>query len=374
MKLLVISSNYPSPQAPQVGTFVYKLMQEFVQLGTDITVIAPKKLSIIKKEQQHYGQELAKVYRPQKLTFSNKKIGPFNTYHLTNYFQARAIKKTVNNLNEDFSGVYCHFISSGLHYYQAFPKSKLPLFVAVGEYHNIDVIRKHYSKKYYGEFLNKVKGFIAVSPLVQEKLISLGVPATKILIAPNGTDLSKFKPRNKLELRKKYRLPLDKKIVLFVGRLLENKGPLRVEEALNQVSDDTVAVFIGKGPQQPTHSKIVFSGTVEHHTVAEYMSLADVFVLPTLHEGSSNVIIEAMASGLPIVSSDIPEIRVQCNPDYAVLVNPKVTNEIAAALNQLLNDDTLRGQMSQAALEASKQFDITQRAQRILAFIKRSRE
>lgn len=370
MKLLVISSNYPSPQAPQVGTFVYKLMQEFVQLGTDITVIAPKKLSIKKKEQRHYGQELAKVYRPQKLTFSNKKIGPFNTYHLTNYFQARAIKKTVNNLNEDFSGVYCHFISSGLHYYQAFPKSKLPLFVAVGEYHNIDVIRKYYSKKYYGEFLNKVKGFIAVSPLVQEKLISLGVPAAKILIAPNGTDLSKFKPRNKGELRKKYQLPLDKKIVLFVGRFLENKGPLRVQDALNHLSGDAVAVFIGKGPQQPTHPKIVFSGTVEHHTVAEYMALADVFVLPTLHEGSSNVIIEAMASGLPIVSSDIPEIKVQCNPEYAILVDPMNTNDISEALNTILANDTLRIQMSQSAFEASRQFDITQRAQRILDFIK----
>src|SRR5690554_1428589 len=107
MKLLVISSNYPSPQTPQVGTFVYKLIQEFVQLGTDITVISPKKISTNRKAQQHYGQELATVYRPQKLTFSNKKIGPFNTYHLTSYFQARAIKKTFNNLKQNFSGVYC---------------------------------------------------------------------------------------------------------------------------------------------------------------------------------------------------------------------------------------------------------------------------
>src|SRR5690606_40325536 len=81
------------------------------------------------------------------------------------------------------------------------------------------------------------------------------------------------------------------------------------------------------------------------------MALADVFVLPTLHEGSSNVIIEAMASGLPIVSSDIPEIRVQCNDNYSILVNPNSVDEIAEALNKVLRNDDLRMRMSKQRSE-----------------------
>jgi teichuronic acid biosynthesis glycosyltransferase TuaC len=96
--------------------------------------------------------------------------------------------------------------------------------------------------------------------------------------------------------------------------------------------------------------------------------------LPTQHEGSSNVIVEAMASGLPIVSSDLPEIRVQCKQEYATLVDPMSVDDIANALNTILSNDNLREKMSQSALKASKRFDINQRAQRILQFINQNYE
>lgn len=367
--ILVISSNYPSDQSPQVGTFVYKLIQEFVALGNSVVVVSPKKYRFKEKVKIFYGEENATVFRPKRLSFSNKKIGFINTFFLTNYFQGRAIKKTVDGLEHTPDIVYCHFIISAINYFQAYPNSTIPVFVAVGEYRNIDIVRQKFSSRKYLSFLNRVRGFIAVSHQVEEKLISLGVPQTKIIVEPNATDLNKFKPRNKNELRIKYNLPLDKRIVLFVGRFLDNKGPLRVKEALSLLEDDVAAIYIGRGPQQVEHPRILFSGAVEHHIVAEYMSLSDVFVLPTLHEGSSNVIVEAMASGLPIVSSDIPEIRAQCNPGFATLVDPMDVAAIADALKDIVSDDELRFKMSSNALKASRQFDIRQRAERILNFI-----
>lgn len=368
MNILVISSNYPSPTAPQLGTFVYKLIQQFAETN-NVVVISPQKYKLRNKKETFYGDEKAMVYRPKKLSFSNKRIGKLNTFHWSSYSQSRAIKKAFQKIDFIPDVIYCHFIISAINYLKAFPDSKIPVYVAVGEYHNIDVVRSNYSETTYQNFLNKIKGFIAVSPMVRDKLLSLGVSSSKIIVAPNGTDLSKFKPRDKKELRDKYGLPLDKKILLFVGRFIENKGPLRVQEALNSLDDDVVAIFIGKGVQQPSHPKIIFSGSVEHHIVADYMALADVFVLPTLHEGSSNVIIEAMASGLPIVSSDIPEIRVQCKPEYSILVNPMEVDEIAGALNKVLRNNDLRMRMSKQAYEASKSFDLKQRAKLILQFI-----
>jgi len=372
--LVVAGNNYPSSAEPQNGTFVYKLIQEFVLLGNNVSVVAPQKYSLKMKYNVDYGEESAVIFRPKSLSFSNKKIWFINTIYFTNYFQSKAIKNAVSNMILKPEIIYCHFIVSGLLYNQAFPNLKLPVFIAVGEYNNIDVIRKNYKSEYYSEFINKVSGFIAVSPQIKDKLISLGVQEKNIILEPNGTDLNKFKPRNKKELRARYGLPLDKKIILFVGRFIESKGPLRVQEALYKLGDDVSAIFIGKGPQQLNHPKILFSGALGHNTVAEYMALADVFVLPTLHEGSSNVIVEAMASGLPIVSSNLPEIRVQCKSDFATLVDPMNVDEIVNALNNILGDGNLREIMSQSALKASKHFDINQRAQRILEFIKQNLE
>lgn len=370
MKILVISSNYPNSAFPQIGTFVYKLVQEFMKQKKEVIVISPQKIHIRKKSLgENYGVEKATVFRPNHWSLSNKSFLLWNTYSLTRFFQSMAIKRVIveNKIQSDV--VYCHFISSALLYLKAFPQSTTPLFVAVGEYKNIDVVRSYYDKEAYDAFLRKITGFIAVSVQIKLKLLEIGVPENKIMVAPNGTDLSTFKLRNKIQLRKKYGLPLEKKIVLFVGRFLDNKGPLRVLDALNQLDDSVRGVFIGKGPQEIEGNKIIFQGTVMHNQVAEFMSLADIFVLPTLHEGSSNVIIEAMASGLPIVSSDIPEIQAQCDPSFSFLVDPNDVSQITSALKKLVVNNDLRKRMSKNALNNSKNYDLTNRAVRILNFI-----
>lgn len=370
MNVLVISSNYPSSQFPQVGTFVYKLIQEFAKLNNKVTVVSPQIKRTAKQYlDQNYGNELAEVYRPTFWSFSNKKIINWNTYSATRFFQSRVIRKTVieNKIQSDI--VYCHFISSALLYIEAFPKSETPIFVAVGEYKNIDIVRSYYKKEVYNNFLNKISGFIAVSPQVKLKLIEIGLSENKIMVAPNGTDLSRFKIRDKIKLREKYQIPQHKKVILFVGRFLENKGPRRVLEAINRLDENVCAIFIGKGPQEFESEKIAYKGAVAHDTVAEFMSLSDVFVLPTLHEGSSNVIIEAMASGLPIVSSSIPEIQVQCDPSFSFLVDPNNIDQITESLYKLTSNEELRKVMSENALRKSKDFDVSARAVKILDFI-----
>lgn len=369
MNIIVVSSNYPSAQAPQKGTFVYKLIQQFVEQDNQVVVVSPQSFTWKKKELSGYGIEKANVLRPTKFSFSNRKIGPWNTFHLTVYFQVRAIKRAIKTIKIKPDVVYCHFITSAITYLKAFPYSDLPVYVAVGEYHNIDVVRNYFSIKEYDFFLSKIKGFVAVSPQVEKKLCDLGVPQSKIMVAPNATDLDIFKPRKKELIRKNLGLPINKNIVLFVGRFIENKGPLRVQAAISKLPEDVVAVFIGKGPQTPNHKKIIFAGTVQHDQVAHYMAAADLFVLPTLHEGSSNVIVEAMASGLPIISSKIPEIETQCNPDFSILIDPYDINQIYESINSVLSNPLKQRQMSQAALEHSKSFDIQKRCRRILNFI-----
>src|SRR5690606_39702556 len=129
MNILVISSNYPSPTAPQRGTFVYKLIQQFAETN-NVVVISPQNYKLRNKKETFYGDEKAMVYRPKKLSFSNKKIGAINTFHWSNYFQVRAIKQSFHKVDFTPDVIYCHFIISAINYLQAFPDSKIPVYVA----------------------------------------------------------------------------------------------------------------------------------------------------------------------------------------------------------------------------------------------------
>lgn len=370
MNILIFSGNYPSQRASQKGVFLYNLVQEFVRQGHDVMVIAPEKYSFNRGIKEDYGTELAKVIRPVGFSFSNKKIGFIDTGKLTRYFTTRTARKAIKDLDFKPDVVYCHFLISALTYLRAVPNTKIPVYLASGESGGwIKNILSGWEDEFKETYLEKIKGIIAVSPHLKQEWMELGYPESNIILEPNGADLDRFKPQNKKELRRKHNLPLNKKILIFVGQFIKRKGVKLIEKALDAVDDEVRAVFLGKGPLQLSHPKIIYSGPVPNKEVAEYMAASDIFVMPTLSEGSSNVIVEAMASGLPIVSSDIPEIKAQCAPEFSILVNPKSVEEISKALNAVLQDDDRREKMGKAARKASRKFDISKRAERILKFI-----
>ena len=94
------------------------------------------------------------------------------------------------------------------------------------------------------------------------------------------------------------------------------------------------------------------------------------FVLPSLAEGCSNVIVEAMACGLPIVSSDLPFNYDILDSSNSILVNPMNVQEIADAIVKLKNDEPLRLTLSEGALKKTSDLTIEKRVTKILKFIR----
>ncbi len=371
MKVLVVSNNYPTERMPYHGTFVYQLIQQFAKLGHEVTVIRPTYL-IPKKvllKKYNYGEELATVYRPKYLSTSAKSIFGYNTYHIGERFQMNAVKKVVEKNKIEFDVVYAHFFTNAFIAIGALASYNKPIFAAIGEYLHIDIRRAYYKPEFYNKTIAKIAGFIAVSPQIKEKLLSLGINEEKIVVRPNGVNFNVFFPRDKNKMRKKYKLPLDKKLVIFVGRLYKDKGPKKLLEAVESI-DGVNLIFVGTGEEELQSEKIVFKERVPAKQVPELLSAADVFALPTLHEGSCNAIVEAMACGLPIVSSDIPEVRVQCKPSFSVLVDPLNVEAIHGAIEGIVCDQKKMDLMSEKALEHAKQFDIWERAENILKFLK----
>ena len=187
---------------------------------------------------------------------------------------------------------------------------------------------------------------------------------------PNGVNHALFFKKDKIEARKK--LGIDEKwfIAIFVGQFSERKGCLRVAEALKKC-DDVYSIFIGSGPQDPQPEGCIFKGRAANSDIPDYLSAADVFVLPTLNEGCSNAIIEALACGLPVISSDRDFNYDILDEKCALLIDPNNVDEIAGAIEKIHHDPSLAAGMSDEAVKKASSLRLDLRAEKILNIMKK---
>lgn len=368
MRLLVLS-KYPTPASPSSFIFIYKLVQELITLGHEVTVLSPKKLNLKNLFLRFPLEERAILFQPLYLSFSNKKIGSFDTYVLTRICLTKAVKYMLKKMKLEYDMVYCHFWDSGFIASEIFPENTIPIVLAFGDSKSyLKQTLSNYSKSEFENLLKKLSGIISVSFENRKFLLENSVLPSNILVSPNATDSNVFFPRNKAEMRQKYSINSSFRVVIFVGSFTERKGFDRVLESIRDMNS-VYGIFLGSGRIKNNYGKILFHGSVGHLQVAEMLSCADLFVLPTLNEGSCNAIVEAMTCGLPIIASDIPEVNEQCEPSFSILVNPCSIKDIRSAIKSIIyNDDRLR-KMSDAAIAHSKRFELHERAKNISVFL-----
>lgn len=109
--------------------------------------------------------------------------------------------------------------------------------------------------------------------------------------------------------------------------------------------------------------------SVSNDKIVMYLNAADMFVLPTLAEGCCNAIVEAMACGLPVISSDRPFNDDILDESCSIRIDPSNIEELSDAIALLKNDPELREKLSEGALSKAKGLTIEQRAAAILQFI-----
>ncbi len=369
MRIVIITQDYPDKNR-SVFTFVEQLVFQFASLGNECIVIAPfsitnaliHKSSIPKKISEH---GLISIYRPKYISFSNITVAGFN---LSSLAFRHAVRFALAKINGHIDVIYCHFWSSAIAGYSFAKSKKLPLIVANGE-SKIPQLFKNDSKKH--DFVNYISGVVSVSTKNREESIKNGLTnKEKTVIFPNSIDLNKFYKKDKVECRRRLGIPLLDFIVIFVGWFNHRKGAKRLSEALCSLDNPEIkAIFIGEGNVLPVYPKILFLGKINHDLMVDYLNCADVFVLPTLNEGCSNAIVEAMACGLPIISSNLDFNHDILNEDNSLLIDPLNISEIAEAIMKVKNDASLRTRMGEASHGTALNLSISQRASNILHFI-----
>lgn len=370
MNILVIAPDYPD-QKRNGAVFLKQLVDEFAKQGNHCVVISPYSITNNKSfytkgvEYLDFDKGSVRVYRPNVLSISNYKIGKFSS----DYFRQKAIAKTLKKLHKEcFDFVYGHFWISGYEAFQYARQNNIPLFVATGE----SVIPSIFKEEIYKDYLQYVRGVICVSTKNKDESVNLGMTsADKCIVAPNAIDNKLFKSLNKAECRKKLQFPQDVFLVGTVGWFTERKGQVRVAKAIEEINDEkTQSVFIGDGEARPEGKHVLFCSKVMHDSVPEYLNALDVYVLPTRNEGCCNSIIEAMACGLPIISSDRPFNYDVLDKSNSVLIEPDDIGQIKDAVLKLRDNEALRNNMGKSSLSKASDLTIEKRAETILDFIK----
>lgn len=374
MNICVVSHSFPTTKTIDF-VFVEQLCKQFADQGNVVTIIAPQSLTKILfrgfpkvKYKTTITTSLGNnlfLYRPTWISFGNFKL----FRKISDKSFDNAIYRCLSRQKMHFDVLYAHFWAQAK---SVLPYAKLlniPMFVVAGE--GELVTHKSMSYESICEIKLHTKGVICVATKSMRESIDAGFATFDMCkVFPNAVDQSVFRILNKEEMRKKHGFNKDDFIVAFVGQWNNRKGVQRLCDALNILNNTNIkAMFIGRGPEKPIYDQIVFQGTVKHDDLPEYLNCADVFVLPTINEGCSNAIVEAMACGLPIVSSNMEFNKDILNEKNAILINPLNINEIASAISRLYSSQELRQELCRASLNKAKELTLPARASRIIEYI-----
>lgn len=197
-------------------------------------------------------------------------------------------------------------------------------------------------------------GVIARSGDLARRLARAGAESAKLHTIYNGVDTAVFRPLDQSEARRQLGLQEDVRVYLFVGNFLPVKNPQLLVRAFARHREssgdhDCILVMAGKGPLQDEVRALAGSlgiaghvrlaGPLSSDKIAQHMVAADVLCLSSRNEGLPNVILEALACGLPVLSTDVGGISEIVTPELGKLVPESDEAAFAAALATAAHKD-----------------------------------
>ena len=235
----------------------------------------------------------------------------------------------------------------------------------------------HSQSKYHEVIFKSLIKILTVSNYVKDQVATIQ-PSDKIETIYNGIDVKAFSPQKTNAVsRQSMGFSNDDFVIVYSGRINQEKGVSELIDTMLQLKDDTPVKLMILGSSffhdatdendfihhlkiksEVIKDKIVFTGFIPYQQVPAYLHLADMAALPSMwDEPFGLTVVEAMAAGLPLVttrSGGIPEI---CEGVATIVDRDDVVNNLAAAITDLYQHPEKRRQMSTASLERAKLFD-----------------
>jgi D-inositol-3-phosphate glycosyltransferase len=353
MKITIISS-YFLPHKGGVEFVVYNQAKRLAEQGHKVTILTSK----INNEPYEEHMEGFKVIRIKSWNIFENKIGvPYPLYNLKilKVFNKEIKNSEIVYINDIFY-VPCFFgaLFANIH------KKPIVLMEHIKFEKNSREIVNLFQKiviNTYGKYiLNSSKKVIVCNIKVKKWLNQ----PEKTVFIKNSVNTKLFKPVNnnkKIELRKKNNLPLDKPIILFVGRLVEAKG---FDILFKATDKDYLVLFVGGGEateEMKKSKEIKLIGPVNQKKLVEFYNSADIFCLPSRNEGFPLSILEALSCGVPVISSNLPGYEEYLDKNDAILIKAKPEN-LKKAIFTLIHNQRLRNSLREKSrIKAVREFD-----------------
>ncbi len=370
MRALVFSSLYPNEVAPQFGLFVARRAESLAARGVDVRVVAP-----VPWFPRHVP--LRRWARYARVPKREERAGLVVTHprypHLPGpgmYVQAwslyRAVLAHVRALRREFT-----FDFLDAHY--AYPDGVAATHIAhalgipcviTARGSDINLLpRFRLVRRQVVEALGDARALVAVSGALGEKMLHLGAAPDKLHVVPNGIDRDRFSYGDAEAARHRLGVAHGEKLLLSVGNLNELKGHATMIEAVARLREADIDVrlrIFGEGEERENlerrvaqlgvGDRVVLHGSVANEELAPWYRAATLFVLASSREGWPNVLNEALACGLPVVSTSVGGVPEIVTPGTnGILVAERSAASLAGAIRQALLRDWDRAALAREA-------------------------
>jgi len=362
--ILLFSEMFPKPKSSSSGVFIVERLKALTELGVPfdfapVSTFDNFSIRLVKKLKGYSPSEPIKTVQVNQKQYRvlNVSLGLRDRIGLirqeanswVRYAQGMAIAIERNKKIEEFHLLHAHRVfPEGYAAMLLSEKHKIPYIVTAhgGEIHSISNNNKAFVK----EVLEKAAKAIFVSKaLMKDACEKLGYDKSNGIVIPNGVDTSVFKPMDREGARKKLSLPLNKKIVGFVGNLIEVKGADRlpaIARELMKLRSDVFFLIVGDGPLINTLRECMptdlthFAGRVEYELMPVVMNAIDVLVVPSRQEGFGTVILEARACGARVVGTNVGGIPEAIGDERVLSIDSEdLSEELAQIISWILSDE-----------------------------------
>jgi 1,2-diacylglycerol 3-alpha-glucosyltransferase len=219
-------------------------------------------------------------------------------------------------------------------------------------------------------YTSKCDQIICPSSTILSLLDEYGV-TTPVRMIHNAIDLSQFRNANPDRIRKKYGITKDEKLLIYVGRMAKEKNIEFMLEAFRKVQKDTPEarlMIVGEGPELEAledyaeklgiSDRVIFTGRIEYKDIPDYYNAAYAFIMTSTTEVKPLALLEAMASGLPIVAVSAPGSSDTINHEFDGYLTDNNMDSFTAGLSRILSSTDLRNKLSEGAYKTSEQYSM----------------
>jgi glycosyltransferase involved in cell wall biosynthesis len=370
MNILTFTSLWPNIEQPDFGAFVKHRVAAMARLdGVGLRVVAPvpyfpKSLAAFNPLPDRW-RRMARLPETEEIdglpTFHPRYlVTPKVGMRFYGSWMARGAWQTVRQLHAEkpFDLIDAHYVyPDGYAAVELGRRLNIPVVITA---RGTDISLYSHLPPIWPKIinaLNRAAGVIAVSDALKQQMVALGIVGQKIAVIQNGIDRETFRPRERETARRTLGLSVDDSIILTVGALIPRKGIDRLIGAMallakhareNRVRPPKLFA-IGEGDERQAlesqisnlglQDSIILPGAKPQAELADWYAAADLFCLASHREGCPNVVLEAMASGLPVVAAEMDGIRELVNPGCGRVVGNTPAETFAVEIGDALACD-----------------------------------